>query len=93
MDPASISIGITTWNQRELLRACLESIFRHPPESRFEVIVVDNASADGTAEMVRARTQLRTDLAFHRDSPPRVATRPSRLWAILASTNGRPCRM
>ena len=49
-----ISIGITTWNQRELLRACLDSIFRHAPRRPFEVIVVDNASADGTAEMVRA---------------------------------------
>jgi hypothetical protein len=52
---ATLSIGITTWNQRELLRACLESIFRHPPQAEFEVIVVDNASADGAAEMVRAR--------------------------------------
>jgi GT2 family glycosyltransferase/SAM-dependent methyltransferase len=49
-----VSIGITTWNQRELLRACLGSIHRHPPALPFEVIVVDNASADGTAEMVRA---------------------------------------
>jgi hypothetical protein len=49
-----ISIGITTWNQRELLRACLESIFRHAPRLPFEVIVVDNASADGTSQMVRA---------------------------------------
>jgi hypothetical protein len=49
-----ISIGITTWNQRGLLRSCLESIFSHAPRRPFEVIVVDNASADGTAEMVRA---------------------------------------
>lgn len=48
-----ISIGITTWNQRELLRACLESIFKHAPRRPFEVMVVDNASADGTSEMVR----------------------------------------
>ncbi len=30
------------------------------------------AEPPGTAEMVRARTQLRTDLAFHRDSPPQI---------------------
>jgi len=51
-DKVVISVGITTWNQRELLRACLASIFRHPPTVRFEVIVVDNASVDGTASMV-----------------------------------------
>jgi GT2 family glycosyltransferase len=47
-----VSIGITTWNQRELLRACLQSIFAHAPRAAFEVIVVDNASVDGTAQMV-----------------------------------------
>jgi hypothetical protein len=49
-----ITIGITTWNQRGRLRACLESIFGHPPRRPFQVLVVDNASSDGTAEMVRA---------------------------------------
>jgi len=49
-----ISIGVTTWNRREMLRECLESIFRHPPPVPFEVIVVDNASGDETADMVRA---------------------------------------
>jgi len=53
-DKVFISIGITTWNQRELLRACLLSIYGHPPEASFEVIVVDNASADGTAQQVAA---------------------------------------
>jgi len=51
-DVPEITIGITTWNQRGLVRGCLESIFRHPPSVPFEVIVVDNASSDGTAEMV-----------------------------------------
>ncbi|MFX5374184.1 glycosyltransferase, partial [Acinetobacter baumannii] len=36
-----------------LLRACLQSIYRHPPSEPFEVIVVDNASRDGSATMVQ----------------------------------------
>ncbi len=50
----TLSICIVNWNTRELLRACLRSIERYPPAEPYEVIVVDNASTDGSAEMVRA---------------------------------------
>lgn len=49
-----LSVLIVNWNTRDLLRACLASIYAHPPREPFEVIVVDNASSDGSAEMVRA---------------------------------------
>ena len=49
-----ISIIIVSWNVRDLLKKCLASIFRFAPDFAFEVIVVDNASADGTVEMARA---------------------------------------
>ena len=47
-----LSIVIVSWNVRDLLRRCLASIFaaRLPG---LEVIVVDNASGDGSAEMAR----------------------------------------
>ncbi len=48
-----LSIIIVSWNTRELLGACLTSIYRHPPPAPFEVIVVDNASGDGSRERVR----------------------------------------
>ena len=49
-----LSIIIVSWNVKELLQRCLESIFQHPPSGlQFEVIVVDNASTDGSAAMVR----------------------------------------
>jgi N-acetylglucosaminyl-diphospho-decaprenol L-rhamnosyltransferase len=55
MRPAlpKLSIVIVSWNTRVFLASCLESIRRHPPSVRFEVIVVDNHSSDGSAEMVR----------------------------------------
>lgn len=46
------SFIIVSWNVRDLLRACLASIL-HTALVRFEIIVVDNASTDGTVEMVR----------------------------------------
>lgn len=48
-----LSIVIVNWNTREYLRSCLASIFSSTPSVSFEVIVVDNASGDGSAEMVR----------------------------------------
>jgi GT2 family glycosyltransferase len=44
---------IVNWNTRSLLSECLKSIWRFPPSCGFEIIVVDNASADGSSDMVR----------------------------------------
>jgi len=49
-----LSILVVNWNTRELLRSLLLSIKRFPPSSEYEIIVVDNASADQSAEMVRS---------------------------------------
>ena len=48
-----LSVLIVNWNTCALLRACLQSIHKFSPASAFEVIVVDNASADGSVAMVR----------------------------------------
>lgn len=46
-----LSIIIVNWNTRELLRRCLESV-QIQTTVRHEVLVVDNASCDGSPEMV-----------------------------------------
>ena len=38
-----------------ILELCLESLEKAPPRRSMETLVVDNASADGTAEMVETR--------------------------------------
>lgn len=47
-----LSIVIVSWNVRDLLRACLASIKDSRLCQSFEVFVVDNASSDGSADMV-----------------------------------------
>ena len=48
-----VSIIIVNWNTRELLRNCLRSIIAQTTATH-EIIVVDNASSDGSAGMVRS---------------------------------------
>ena len=50
-----LSIIIVSWNTRDLLADCLASVYAYPPNGRFEILVVDNASSDGSADMVRTQ--------------------------------------
>jgi GT2 family glycosyltransferase len=47
-----LSVVIVTWNNRELNRLCLESMFARTEWPNLEVIVVDNGSSDGTPELL-----------------------------------------
>ena len=49
----NLSIVIVNWNARDLLRECLQSVYAQSQAFNFEVVVVDNASSDGSAEMVK----------------------------------------
>jgi len=54
MGTVRLSFCVVNTNGRELLRACLDSIARTVPGGlEHEVLVLDNASDDGSAEMVR----------------------------------------
>ena len=48
-----LSIIIVNWNGGELLRKCLRSILANPPAISYEVILVDNASTDGSVAVLR----------------------------------------
>lgn len=50
-----VSVIVVSWNVRELLLACLEALFRRSDGLELDVIVVDNASEDGTVEAVATR--------------------------------------
>lgn len=53
LNSPDVSIIIVNWNTREILRDCLRSVYENAGEIDFDVIVVDNASTDGSVEMVR----------------------------------------
>ncbi|MHC4944401.1 MAG: glycosyltransferase family 2 protein [Planctomycetota bacterium] len=49
------SMVIVNWNTRELLLGCIQSIMEETRASALEIIVVDNASTDGSIEAVKER--------------------------------------
>jgi GT2 family glycosyltransferase len=48
-----LSIIVLNYNTKDLLHACLKSVFASQTTFKFEVIVSDNGSMDKSAEMVR----------------------------------------
>jgi GT2 family glycosyltransferase len=48
-----VSIIIVNWNTRDILRNCLASVYEQTRDIICEVIVIDNASSDGSTEMVK----------------------------------------
>src|SRR5262245_28529156 len=50
-----LSIIIVTYNSTADVDGCLGSLVQHPPSTDHEIVVVDNASTDGTAAAIRSR--------------------------------------
>lgn len=49
----NLSVIIVTWNTRDIVRECLESLQQQGQNPNMEVIVVDNASSDGTPQLIQ----------------------------------------
>lgn len=52
-DPALITVVIPSWNKRDHLAQCLDSLVAQT-YAHVQIVVVDNASTDGSADMVAA---------------------------------------
>jgi hypothetical protein len=50
-----VSVVIISYNTRDLTLPCIDSIYRHTTGLDFEILVVDNASADGSPEAIGDR--------------------------------------
>ncbi len=48
-----LSIIIVNYNTKQILKNCLESIYKHLNDVDFEIIIVDNNSQDESVQMVR----------------------------------------
>ena len=53
MSKPSLSIIVISFNTREMTLECLRSVFKETRETGFELIVLDNASSDGSAGAIR----------------------------------------
>jgi N-acetylglucosaminyl-diphospho-decaprenol L-rhamnosyltransferase len=53
--PDAVTVAVVSWNTKDLLDRCLRSLAAYAQSGQAEVWVVDNASSDASAEMVRER--------------------------------------
>lgn len=53
MDRIDLAISVVSYNTKDFLRNCLNSIYQYTRGIKFEVILVDNGSTDGSIEMLR----------------------------------------
>lgn len=54
-DEICLSLVVLSWNTRDITLACIESILANPPAVTWELIVIDNASEDGSADAIEKR--------------------------------------
>ncbi len=84
-----VAVLIVTWNRKEMAVAALEAVRRQEfPRDRLDVIVVDNASTDGTLEALAAR--FRPDVIVDNPTASAVACdfRPRPVGERLGNTAG-----
>lgn len=92
-----LSVIILNYNTRELLKKCLQSVFDSQTNYRFEVLVSDNGSTDGSAQMVindfpKAKLiQNKKNLGFSKGNNVAIKQAQGRLVLLLNSdTTVRP---
>jgi N-acetylglucosaminyl-diphospho-decaprenol L-rhamnosyltransferase len=88
-----VTVVVVTWNGAHLLGPCLDALLASTlPRDRFEVLVVDNASVDGTPELVAAtwpevRVQVNDrNLGFAGGCASALPSVTSR-WAVLINND------
>lgn len=62
MDAPLISINVITYNHAPYIRQCLESILMQKTNFTFEILIHDDASTDGTADIIREYEALYPDI-------------------------------
>src|SRR5512138_2219657 len=84
-----LSIIIVNWNTREHLLDCLDSIFANPTAAQMEILIVDNASTDGSAEAVANTYPLvklirsSENMGFAKANNRAAALSTGRYWLLL----------
>jgi GT2 family glycosyltransferase len=92
---ASVSVVIVTHNNRDLIGDCLTATFGAVRDSAAEVIVVDNASTDGTPDVIRAGQwhvdviALRTNMGFA-EAVNRARSSAAGRYLVLVNSDAFP---
>jgi GT2 family glycosyltransferase len=87
-----VTVAVVSWNTRELLLRCLESLAPEVEAGRAEVWVVDNASDDGSAEAARQAgrqirvIELKQNIGFGR-AVNVVAERTTSPWLLASNSD------
>jgi GT2 family glycosyltransferase len=87
-----VAVAVVSWNTRDLLQRCLESLRPEAERGLAEVWVVDNASTDGSPDLVRERfdwvklVASDTNLGFGR-AVNLVAARTESEWVAPANAD------
>src|SRR5688500_15001294 len=89
---ARVAVAVVSWNTRELLARCMQSLEPEVRAGVAEVYVVDNASTDGSAALVREEFSWATliepgeNLGYGR-AVNLVAERSSTPWIVAANAD------
>jgi len=92
MTRAPVVVAVVSWNTRDLLDRCIQSFAPEVEAGRVELWVVDNASSDGSADLVRERfdwvnlVASDENLGYGR-AVNRVAARTSSDWIAAANAD------
>lgn len=81
-----IVIVVAAWNVRDYLRTCLKSIAAETKTHPVHVVVVDNGSTDGTAEMAAAEFPGTTVLRNEKNAGFVAGTNRGLRWALGEGT-------
>ena len=61
-DPVKITVWIITYNQKQYIGGTLDSILSQKTDFRYEIILHDDASTDGTSDIVREYSEKYPDI-------------------------------
>ncbi|MFA5094944.1 MAG: glycosyltransferase family 2 protein [Candidatus Omnitrophota bacterium] len=79
MSTPLLSVVIPTYNRKDLLKECLDSLFDQTyPKEDYEIVVVDDGSTDGTEDMLKAMAAEHGNLRYFRQENGGPATAKNR---------------
>jgi GT2 family glycosyltransferase len=87
-----VSVVLLTWNGLEYTKACLDSIRLKTSFNRYDIVVADNGSTDGTVEYLQAQSDVKTvyndaNLGFAKGSNVAIAQTDPQSDVILLNND------